>query len=240
MHVFYYPDLLSGPPVLPESEAYHGIRVLRLHKGDMIGITDGLGSFVKAELLDNDITNCMFRILEKHTDDGTLRPKLHVGISPLQHQDRFEWFLEKATELGVDIVTPLLCERTVRPRIKTERMQRIIISAMKQSAGCWLPELRQPLSFRDFFEQQMPEQRFIAHCMDDTRAEFAAVINTEKDAVILIGPEGDFTSAEIEQAISNKFLPVSLGNQRFRTETAGIVACCVFRISQDPRKKSAI
>lgn len=238
MHVFYYPDLLRGPAVLPESEARHGIKVLRLRRGDLIGITDGGGTFAKAEILDDAVQHCAFRVIDRHTDDRPASPILHIAISPLQQQERFEWFLEKATELGGAIFTPLLCERTVRPRVRTDRMKRIIISAMKQSGRSWLPTLNNPVPFWEFFHQDLPSQRFMAHCMKEEKEELVTLMEAGKDTVILIGPEGDFTPSEVRYAIENHFLPVSLGPATLRTETAGIASCCIFRFVQLPVTKS--
>jgi 16S rRNA (uracil1498-N3)-methyltransferase len=240
MHVFYYPDLVDGPSVLPEPEARHGIRVLRLRRGDVIGITDGRGTFAKAEIVENDVQNCVFRVIEQLTDVNQSRPKLHIAISPLQQLERFEWFLEKATEIGIHSITPLICERTIRPSIRAERMQKIIVSAMKQSAGVWLPKFNEPVPFREFILQPMPLQRFIPHCLNQVRQDLTALLVPHTDTVVLIGPEGDFTSSEIEMAVQNHFLPVSLGPSRLRTETAGLVVCCAFLMAQLPARKSAI
>ncbi|HQK37099.1 MAG TPA: RsmE family RNA methyltransferase [Bacteroidales bacterium] len=240
MHVFYYPDLINGPPVLPETEARHGIKVLRLRRGNLIGITDGHGTFVKAEIVDDEVQNCVFRIIEQHTDARPAGPILHIAVSPLQQQDRFEWFVEKATELGVNIITPLLCERTVRPGVRTDRMQKIIISAMKQSARAWLPMLNEPVPFSEFVTRNLPMQRFIAHCMEEKKEDLFTSLEAGKDTVILIGPEGDFTLSEVQYAMEHHFLPVSMGSARLRTETAGIAACCMFQFVQTPATKSAI
>ncbi|NMB73128.1 MAG: 16S rRNA (uracil(1498)-N(3))-methyltransferase [Bacteroidales bacterium] len=240
MHVFYYPDLINGPPVLPETEARHGIKVLRLRRGNLIGITDGHGTFVKAEIVDDEVQNCVFRIIEQHTDARPVGPILHIAVSPLQQQERFEWFVEKATELGVNIITPLLCERTVRPGVRTDRMQKIIISAMKQSARAWLPMLNEPVPFSEFVSRNLPMQRFIAHCMEERKEDLFTSLEAGKDTVILIGPEGDFTLSEVQYAMEHLFLPVSMGSARLRTETAGIAACCMFQFVQTPATKSAI
>lgn len=238
MHVFYYPDLTTGPAILPEQEARHGIKVLRLRRGDVIGISDGCGTFAKAEILDDEVQHCVFRVLEQHTKTNPDGPVLHIAISPLQQQERFEWFLEKATELGITIITPILCERTVRSKVRYDRMQKIIVSALKQSGRSWLPRLNNPVAFMEFIRQPLPSQRFIAHCMDEVKEDMVTLMEAGKDTVILIGPEGDFTPSEVRHAIENQFLPVSLGPATLRTETAGIASCCVFRFVQLPATKS--
>jgi len=238
MHVFYYPDLITGPAILPEPEARHGIKSLRLRRGDIIGITDGCGTFAKAEISDDAVQHCAFRVIDQHTETHPSGPMLHIAISPLQQQERFEWFLEKATELGVAVITPVLCERTVRPGVRTDRMQKIIISAMKQSGRSWLPRLNDPVPFMEFFRQTAPSQRFIAHCMEEAKEELVTLMEAGKDTVILIGPEGDFTPSEVRYALENHFLPVSLGPATLRAETAGIASCCIFRFVQLPATKS--
>jgi 16S rRNA (uracil1498-N3)-methyltransferase len=146
-------------------------------------------------------------------------------VAPTKSNDRFEWFLEKAVEIGVDIITPLICDNSERKVIKTDRLNRIIQSAMKQSLQCYLPKLNEPILFKDFITQKINDQKFIAHCEDSERNSLVKAIKKEEDVTILIGPEGDFSVKEIEMAIDNSYNPVTLGNTRLRTETAAIAAC---------------
>jgi 16S rRNA (uracil1498-N3)-methyltransferase len=178
----------------------------------------------QAEIEVNDIKKCVVNIISK-----SKQPKrnysLHLAVAPTKMNDRYEWFLEKATEIGIDSITPIICEHSERQVIKPERFERILQSAMKQSLNCYLPELKEIIPFKTFIEQQFNGDVFIAHCEKTQRKSLKNELKPKSDVTILIGPEGDFSVKEIEMALDNKFIPVTLGETRLRTETAAIVAC---------------
>ena len=212
---------------LEEDTSRHIVQVLRMGKGKSIQLTNGKGVLLTAEIMDDHKKHCLVSVRETAVAMPSSR-KVSIGISLVKNASRFEWFVEKATEIGVHEIIPLLCERTEKEKFRMDRLTMVCISAMLQSRQLWLPIIHQPIAFDLVFRQQeiaAIEQKFIAHCMD---AENKTVIiggnKMNSSAVILIGPEGDFTPAEIDMAIHHQFQPVSLGKTRLRTETAGIVA----------------
>jgi 16S rRNA (uracil1498-N3)-methyltransferase len=150
---------------------------------------------------------------------------LHLAVAPTKMNERYEWFLEKATEIGIQEITPIICDHSERKIIKTERFQKIIEAAMKQSLHYYIPKLNEPILYKDFIKKEFNGQKFIAHCEETNKKSFKRELNPQENVLILIGPEGDFSVKEIQIALENKFIPVSLGNTRLRTETAAIVAC---------------
>ena len=222
MQLFY----LENPKdeiILSAEESKHATKVLRKKEGDTLNFTDGKGGFYKAEITIADSRKCRLKVVSTEQKEKQHNYHLHIAIAPTKNMDRFEWFLEKATEIGIDEITPIICNRSERKVIKTERCNRILLSAMKQSLKYHLPKLNEAISFNDFIKQDFNGTKYIAHCEDGEKKELKTIDKTEKH-LILIGPEGDFSQKEIDLAYKNQFKAVSLGTSRLRTETAGIVA----------------
>lgn len=210
--------------MLDENTSKHIVQVLRMKVGNQLNLTDGKGNLLTCSIADDHKKHCTVKVEEARYKEQGVR-KVSVAISLLKNSNRFEWFLEKATELGVNEIIPLICERTEKEKFRFERMQGICISAMLQSQQCWLPLLHEPVSFNKAVEQSTAEQKFIAHCIDGEKKYLSNFpIFQFPNSQILIGPEGDFTKDEIELALKNNFVAVSLGETRLRTETAGVVA----------------
>lgn len=201
--------------------------------GEKIQLTNGKGQLAAAEIVNANKKSCTVTILSSSFHALKVKRKIGIAISPLKNSSRYEWFLEKATELGVSDIYPLLCNRTEREYFRYERMNAICISAMLQSQQTWLPELHKPVNFQELVDSNTYDQKWIAHCTADEKVELAAAITGKmKDGLILIGPEGDFTGEEITLALSKGFQPVALGNTRLRTETAGIIAATLLVLCQ--------
>ena len=224
MSIFYAPDARSTG-VLPEEESQHAVRVLRLKAGDEIEIVDGKGNFFRAVIMNANHNQCSFEIREAIADFGKKDYRLHIAIAPTKNIDRFEWFIEKAVEIGIDEITPLICRFSERKVIKPERIEKIIVAAAKQSQKAYFPVLNPLCNFNDFIKTASAAQKFIAHCYESDKKPLQQVLKKSSDVIILIGPEGDFSVDEVQFATGNNYQPVSLGNSRLRTETAGIVAC---------------
>lgn len=223
---FFVDDLQEKTIRLDEDTSKHAIGVLRMERGEEILLTGGKGSKARAAIVDDNRKRCVVEIISVEKEEAQ-QPQVIVAISIVKNASRFEWFLEKATEIGVREIIPLLCERTEKEKFRYDRMQGILVSAMLQSQQTWLPVLRQPTAFSDVIKSSQ-QQKFIAHCLPDQKQQLAAV-SLHQSSIILIGPEGDFTPAEISAALEKKFLPVALGNTRLRTETAGIVAATLLK-----------
>lgn len=226
MQLFYNPEIDKNTNqfTFDSSESRHIAKVLRRKIGDELNITNGKGLFFKAIITDDSPKRCMVEI----KSSKTVYPKkhwLHMVVAPTKMNDRYEWFLEKATEIGVNEITPVICDRSERKSIKIERCQKVVQSAMKQSYQAYLPKLNPAVSFDEFMEADMQGLLFIAHCEDNERYELKRKIAPDQPITILIGPEGDFSPNEIKIAMNKGFLPVSMGQNRLRTETAAIVAC---------------
>ena len=222
--MFYCPDILHSF-TLSEEESQHAVRVLRLQAGDELEVVDGAGGYYFAVVTNPHPKHCEFQIKETITEYGKRDYRLHIAIAPTKNIERLEWFIEKCTEIGVDEITPILCRFSERKIIKPERLEKIIVSAAKQSLKAYFPILNPMCSFRDFIQQTTVSQKFIAHCYEQDKQLLQRVYQKSSDAVILIGPEGDFSPEEVQAAIQHQFHPVSLGSSRLRTETAGIAAC---------------
>ncbi len=209
---------------LSEETSKHVVQVLRMQENEKIKLTDGLGFFYEATIQDANRKRCVVSWEEKILQPAA-EVKIRIAISLIKNNSRFEWFLEKATEIGVVEIVPLICERTEKQKSKLERMQSILVSGMLQSQQAYLPKMEAPISLKQLLTQKREGQKFIA-CCDDRFETLAltALPHYEKDSILLIGPEGDFTKEEIERAVEQGYLPVSLGPTRLRTETAGIVA----------------
>lgn len=226
MQLFYNPDIHEETAQISFSkdESRHIVKVLRKNSGDQLQITNGKGWLFIAEITIADIKNCIAIILSKSFEPSR-NYKVHLAVAPTKMNDRYEWFLEKATEIGLDTITPIICDHSERKVIKIERFEKILQSAMKQSLHYYMPELQEAISFHDFVSQDFNGQKFIAHCEETERVSFKSSLQPNKDVLILIGPEGDFSTKEIKLALASGFKPVTLGNTRLRTETAAIVAC---------------
>ena len=221
---FYEPLIATGMTqfTLSEPSSKHCIQVLRMDVGEQIDITNGAGGLFHASIQVANKKNALVTINKAIQIEGPTQ-KLQLGISLLKNTVRLEWLFEKATEMGITTITPLVCERTIHERFKTERMQQIIQSAMIQSQQTWLPVLSVPMPFQQFIEQAATAQKLIAHCEPLHKTSIKSIVASE-DLVLLIGPEGDFAPSEIEAAIAKEFIPIDLGPTRLRTETAGIFA----------------
>jgi 16S rRNA (uracil1498-N3)-methyltransferase len=226
MQIFYAPDITGNRYVLDHNESKHLIRVMRMTKGADVRLIDGKGNLYEGIISEPDQTRCMIEITGMITDYEKKDYRLHIAISPLKNPERFEWFIEKSVEIGVDEITPLICRNTEKPGIKTERINNIVISAMKQSLKATKPILNESCNFKDFLSLKSDAICMIAHCDDSLRRRSVSDVYTKsRNATILIGPEGDFTRKEIDSAVNSEFIPVHLGTSRLRTETAGIAAC---------------
>jgi 16S rRNA (uracil1498-N3)-methyltransferase len=226
MQLFFNPDLSENSTEITFSkdESKHIVKVLRKTIGDSLHITNGKGWLFEAKLMSTDIKRCM-AVMTSKIQQPKKHYQLHLAVAPTKMNDRFEWFLEKATEIGVDTITPIICDHSERKIIKIDRFEKILQSAMKQSLNCYLPKLNDAIIFKDFVQQKFIGQRYIAHCHETQRKSLKHGLQAKSDVLILVGPEGDFSVKEIEMAIQNKFIPVTLGKTRLRTETAAIVAC---------------
>jgi len=225
MHLFYTPVIHGSFHELNEEESRHCVKVLRLKEGETVHLTDGKGSLYGCSIAIADPKKCKIIIDDKLPSTPAKSWHLHIGIAPTKNIDRFEWFVEKATEIGVDEITPVFCEHSERKSLKTLRLEKVIISALKQSLRTYKPRLNELVAFSDMITMPYDCQKFIAYC--ETGKEQGLTRNYTKGSgvLILIGPEGDFSPVEIDKAKSVGFIPISFGNNRLRTETAGIVAC---------------
>jgi len=226
MDLFYSTDIRNLLIFLPEEEARHAVQVLRHQVGDAIGVIDGKGGFYEATIIEVGKKKCVARV-EREQQQYQKRPFfLHIGIAPTKNIDRFEWFLEKATEIGIDAITPLLCEHSERRKLRNDRLEKILLAAAKQSQKAYLPLLNELTPLEKFLtDAAVTSQRFIAYLGEDVKGTLKENYRAGQSVTILIGPEGDFSGEEIRRALACGYQGVSLGNSRLRTETAGIVAC---------------
>lgn len=222
---FFFEENISSPEnlILGEETSRHVIQVLRMQEGEQIMITNGKGEVLTARITAANKKNTSVTIINR-TYHEQLAAKVSIAISLIKNSNRFEWFLEKATEMGVSEIIPLLCKRTEKHQMKWSRMNTIITSATLQSRQAWLPEFKDPMRFSDLVKSKNYSQSFIAHCAEGEKKSILDFETTNSSKLILIGPEGDFTEDEISLALENNFIPVSLGETRLRTETAGLVA----------------
>lgn len=229
MHVFYTPDIQTRAE-LPEEEAAHAVRVLRLQAGNEVTLTDGKGNFYRAEIGTTTNKRCLLNIVETLPQEAMWSGHLHLAMAPTKNMDRTEWLAEKATEIGFNELTFLNCRFSERKVIKTERIAKILVSAIKQSLKARLPQLNEMTDFNRFITQPFGGQKFIAHCYEGEKPLLKDVIRKGEDALVLIGPEGDFSEEEVKKAIDSGFVPISLGKSRLRTETAALVACHIMNL----------
>ena len=230
MHVFYAPDIQTNPE-LPEEEAVHAIRVLRLQTGDEVTLTDGKGNFYRAEISTATHKHCLVNVQKTLPQAPLWEGHLHIAMAPTKNMDRTEWFAEKATEIGFDELTFLNCRYSERKVIKTERIHKILVSAIKQSLKARLPQLNEMTDFNRFIRQPFTGQKFIAHCYEGEKQLLKDCLQRGEDALVLIGPEGDFSEEEVQEALAHGFRPISLGPSRLRTETAALVACHLMNLA---------
>jgi len=222
--LFYAPHIQTNS-VLSEEESGHAIRVLRLEEGEEIRITDGKGFFYQAIITNAHPKHCEVAIITTQQQPSLWPFQIHIAIAPPKNLDRMEWFVEKATEIGIDAITCLNCRFSERHELKTARLEKIMISAIKQSQKAQLPQLTGMTSFQDFINQSFNGSKYIAHCEEGKKSLLNQIYHPGENALILIGPEGDFSPEEISLAIKQDFQSITLGKSRLRTETAALVAC---------------
>lgn len=226
MQLFYTPQLTAEDTsfTFDKDESRHIVKVLRKKEGDTINITNGEGILFIAEVAFANEKKCEVKITKKEFFEP-MPYYLHLAVAPTKMNDRYEWFLEKATEIGINEITPIICEHSERTNVKTDRFEKILHSAMKQSVQFYMPKLNEPISFNDFVEGTEKDCKlYIAHCEETEKKLLKKELAPKEKITILIGPEGDFSPKEIQLALSRGFVPVSLGNTRLRTETAAVVA----------------
>lgn len=226
MQLFYNPDINidSSEFSFDKEESKHISKVLRKKEGDILFVTNGLGNLFHSEIILASEKKCTVKITKTETQKPT-EFYTHIAVAPTKMNERFEWFLEKSTEIGIHEITPIICDHSERKLIKTERFDKIIQSAMKQSNQFYLPKLNEPISFKDFINKKNDGVLCIAHCEETNKTLLKEIARPKTKHTILIGPEGDFSTKEIELALKNDYIPISLGNTRLRTETAALVAC---------------
>ena len=212
--------------ILSEETSRHIVQVLRMREDEKLLITNGKGQVLATRLVKANKKNAEVQIISK-TISRKIGPQISIGISPIKNTNRFEWFLEKATEIGVASIIPIICERTEKSHYRYDRMKNIIISAMLQSRQAWMPTLHEPARFEMIIEDRQYKNKYIAHCIDEEKKHLNSQIISNGDQIVLIGPEGDFTKEEVTAALKNSYFPISLGETRLRTETAGVVAAAL-------------
>lgn len=236
VHYFYTPDAEISDE-LTEEEAAHAVRVLRMKPGDSIMLMDGNGCFFEAEITESTNKRCFYRIKEKINQPKEWNGHLHIAMAPTKNMDRTEWFVEKATEIGIDEISFLISKNSERKVIKLDRVNRIVVSAVKQSRKSFLPQLNEMVDFIDFISQDIKGLKCICHCYDDTdfpetqpKVHLKDIVRNGEDITVLVGPEGDFSIDEVRKAIKKGFVPVTLGKSRLRTETACLVAVNIMNL----------
>ncbi len=233
MQLFYIPEINGNTVSLGPDESKHAVRVLRLAEGDHVQIVDGKGGFFEAEIMSAHPKNCALKILKREQNFEKKNFHLHMAIAPTKNIDRLEWFLEKCTEIGLDEITPILSEHSERKVIKPERLDKILVSAMKQSVKAYLPKLNEMQTFKEITELKFEGKKFIAHCNEGKKEHLKNRVKAGENVLVLIGPEGDFSPEEVELAKVAGFEEISLGSARLRTETAGVVACHIVNLANE-------
>lgn len=228
MQLFYFNTIRDNTIVFDATESRHIVRVLRYKKDDLIYATDGLGFIYQARINDTDPDECTAIIKQKKEGQDRRNYSIHIAIAPTKNQDRLEWFVEKSVELGIDSITPIVCEHSERRKIRSDRLYKIMLSAMKQSHKTKLTNIYELMSFNEFVQAGYNSRKYIAHLSESFgTVNLKSTCKAGEDTIIIIGPEGDFSEAEINTALKNNFTPVTLGQSRLRTETAGVTACCL-------------
>ena len=231
MDLFYAPHITGSVCTLSVEESIHCIKAMRFRKGDTIYLTDGKGYLYEACIIDDTPNKCSLEILSEQKQEASFPYHLHLAVSLTKNTDRYEWFVEKSVEMGIAEITALICDKTERINVKASRIERIVIAAMKQSLSCKQPLFNEKVAFQSLVEKAKEQQKFIAYCSTDKELPLLKQVAKEKtDTLILIGPEGDFTTEEVALAQQHGFIPVSLGKARLRTETAALVACNTMHI----------
>lgn len=241
---FFYDPQMSGE--LPKDEAQHALRVLRLQSGDELNIMDGKGNFHRATITTATGHRCLYRVDETQAQQRAWQGHLHLAMAPTKNNDRTEWMTEKATEIGFDELSFLCCKFSERKTIKTERIEKIVVSAVKQSHKAWMPKVNEMTDFRTFITTERAGRKYICHCYDeaDIKGDEAQptdkpflmdVLKAGEDATVLVGPEGDFSVDEVRLALEHGYTSVSLGASRLRTETAGLVAVHMMQLVNQNR-----
>ena len=225
MNLFFTEAIANGYALLTEAESKHVIQVLRMQVGETIHFVDGKGGYYEGIIQDPHPKKCLLKIEKEEQAFGKRPYSLHLAVAPTKNIDRFEWVLEKATEFGVDRITPILCDRSERKVIKWERSNRVIVSAMKQSLKAYMPILDEITPFKKLINQELIGDKLIAHCDNTPKTELNIIVKPKQKYIVLIGPEGDFSPSEISHAEANNYKSISLGASRLRTETAAISAC---------------
>lgn len=226
MQLFYNPAIDENTKSFSfdKEESRHIIKVLRKKDSDILFVTNGLGYLFETKITLASDNKCTVEIIS-FKKDNQKKYHLHLAVAPTKMNDRYEWFLEKATEIGIHEITPIICDRSERKVINPERFEKIILSAMKQSNALFLPKLNNAITLKEFIKQKNEGLQLIAHCEETDKKTLKSVLKPNQNITLLIGPEGDFSEKEITLALENQFIPVSLGNTRLRTETAAVVAC---------------
>lgn len=231
MHLFYSRDIQSGKIYLPEDESLHAVKVLRLGVGVEVGCMDGVGNFYECKLSNAHSKKCELTVLRHQKFERTRNKKIHIAIAPTKNSDRIEWFVEKAVEIGIDKISFIHCEHSERKSMNMDRTERVALAALKQSQQYFVPQMEDMVKFSNFVEQyQRPKNGYIAHLEEGMRYKFSEEVKDKDDVLILVGPEGDFSKAEVDLAVSKGFKPVMFGENRLRTETAGVYAVTVCSI----------
>lgn len=221
MHLFYNPKILGESLVLDEQESKHAVRVLRLARGDRVILVDGRGGWYEAVISDDHPKRCKIEVKSFTEDFAPLPYSLHLAVAPTKNLDRFEWFLEKATEIGITEITPLICERSERKQLKQERLEKILVAAMKQSMKAFKPRLNTPMNLDEFIGRDQGGTLGIAHCYSLERQGIKD-LNPSGKYTLMVGPEGDFTEEEVSRSVKAGFSGIKLGESRLRTETAAV------------------
>jgi len=232
MNLFYSFKIEGELFELDEMESKHAVRVLRLGIGDRIVLVDGLGGWFEATIEDDHPKRCKLKILTRTTNYKPLTYGLHLAVSPTKNLDRYEWFLEKSTEIGITEITPLICHRSERKQVKMERLEKILISAMKQSLKAFKPTLHPPLHLKDFLTRKADGIKGIAHCYPTNKSGVTELGPSDR-YTMLVGPEGDFTEEEVRSALKAGYTPFHLGQSRLRTETAAVYICTAVQLLQN-------
>lgn len=234
MHLFYTPSVSSIETfTLSEEESKHCARVLRLTVGSKIVLIDGKGGWYNAVITDDNVKRCVVKILDTKKEVGKKKFNLHIAIAPTKNNDRIEWFVEKAAETGINEVSLIECKNSERVTVKTERLEKVAVSAIKQSLKAYLPSINEIIIFKSFIEstKNFKGQKFIAHCNEArSKTHLKTLYIKGEDVLVLIGPEGDFTSDEVQLALNNDFKEITLGESRLRSETAAIYACIAINV----------
>ena len=226
MHIFYTPDITHNTYTLNEEESKHCVRVLRLSVGTVVNLVDGRGGFYTAEIISDNPKKVSLSILKVETEFHKRNHYLHIAVAPTKNIDRLEWFLEKATELGIDEVTPIITDRSERRIVKEDRLNKVITSAVKQSIKAYHPKLNEAISYNAFLNLPFEGNKLIAHCIDENDKKYISeLVTPHQKYLILIGPEGDFSPEEVNLALNKGFKPLTLGDNRLRTETAALSVC---------------